>query len=94
MSMDPMQNAQIIKAPGCPHYVSVQWYGEFRQRVGEFGLARLRCRQCLKNPVKVYGPFDRSGPVRERPATTGNPRGKGYLRRRKLEQAVKAAMQE
>lgn len=82
-----MQEAAIVKAPGCPHYVLRSAYEAWHANVGTS--EPMRCAGCLVfgrpgesgGPVKVFGQFGKSGPT-SRVRTTKDPAGKGYLKRR------------
>lgn len=81
MVTHPMQEAAIVKAPGCPHYVLRSAFEAWHANVGTYVLEPMRCRWCQERRVTQFGQFGKSGPT-SRVRTTKDPAGKGYLKRR------------
>lgn len=78
--MIEFEQANIIRAPGCPHWMPRDAYDSLFLVYGDSN--EIKCERCYVKPVVVYGQFEKSGPVSNRPRTTLDPAGKGYLRRR------------
>lgn len=74
--------ANIIKAPGCPHYVTRRHFARRIVVLGRGRIGEVTCESCVTRPVMVYGQCGKPGPVGNRPRTTKDPAGKGYLKRR------------
>lgn len=79
--MIDFEKANIIKAPGCPHYMPRDAYDTLFLAL-DGAVASIKCERCYEKPVLVFGQFEKSGPVSNRPRTTKDPAGKGYLKRR------------
>lgn len=52
---DPISEAMVRKAPGCPHYVSSGYYAEMLAALGREAEAAIRCARCCEQPVGPLG---------------------------------------
>lgn len=67
--MTEFEQADIIKAPSCPHYMPRPAYDALCLVVGPGAEGTIRCERCYEQPVRRYGAFEQSGP-RPKPRVT------------------------
>lgn len=60
---DPVIEAGVRKAPGCPHYVSAAYFEDMTQILTPAAVGTMRCPGCYEKPIGVFGQFGKSGPT-------------------------------
>ena len=60
--MIEFEQANIIKAPGCPHYITRAFYDARYMVVGPDNAGRISCVRCtVYGPPKLYGEPNKPG---------------------------------
>ena len=47
--MIEFENADVVRVPGCPHYVTSTYYAQMVAMFGESAAGTVRCEGCLVN---------------------------------------------
>lgn len=63
--MTEFEQANIIKAPSCPHYIPRAFYDTMFLALGESAAGTIRCEKCMVRPVVIYGQFEKPGPKKK-----------------------------